>query len=131
MRHFTVDEANALIPTLTPVLEDLREVRLRMLRAMAEVRRFSARAAQNGHGENTGVFDRENDLERIQENLRDHLRYLEGLGIELKDVEEGIVDFPTRMYGRDVYLCWRLGEERVSHWHDRDSGFAGRQQLAP
>ena len=129
MRHFTVDEANALIPTLIPVLEDLQRVHQQMQRAASEVQTFEHRAGQNGHGENTNVFSPELDLQRIRGELRERLLYLQGLGIQLKDIGEGIVDFPTHLYGRDVYLCWRLGEAEVSHWHDTESGFAGRRPL--
>ena len=50
-------------------------------------------------------------------------------GIELKDYFTGLIDFPCRMDGREVYLCWRLGEPEVGHWHELDAGFAGRQKL--
>jgi hypothetical protein len=129
MRHFTLDEANALVPTLTPILEELRELYHRMSQAAAEVHGFEARAGQNGHGENTRVFSPEYDLRKIHSDLEQRALYLRGIGVHLKDIEHGILDFPTRMFGRDVYLCWRLGEERVSHWHDIDAGFAGRRPL--
>jgi hypothetical protein len=129
MRHFTLDEANALVPTLTPILEELRELYHRMSQAAAEVHDFEARAGQNGHGENTRVFSHEYDLRKIHSDLEQRALYLRGIGVHLKDIEHGILDFPTRMFGRDVYLCWRLGEERVSHWHDIDAGFAGRRPL--
>jgi hypothetical protein len=129
VRHFTPDEANALIPMLIPLLEDLRQVNERRMLAVQEVQAFEMRAQQNGHGENTNVFSPEYDLRKIHEEMAERLRYLQELGVHLKDIENGIVDFPTRMGGRDVYLCWRLGEERVSHWHDMESGYAGRQPL--
>ena len=129
MRHFTVDEANALIPMLTPVLEDLREVNERRLRAVREVQEFEMRASQDGHGENSNVFSPDFDLAKIYEEFAQRVRYLEGLGIQLKDIEHGVVDFPTRMHDRDVLLCWRLGEERVAFWHDVEGGYAGRQPL--
>ena len=60
----------------------------------------------------------------LQQNLKD-------LGIEMKGRDVGLVDFPGEIGGRPVYLCWRLGEPAVAHWHERDAGFAGRQPLAP
>ena len=54
---------------------------------------------------------------------------LKNLGIELKDYDTGLIDFLCWMDGREVYLCWRLGESEVSHWHEIDAGFAGRQRL--
>jgi hypothetical protein len=129
VRHFTVDEANALIPTLTPLLQDLHALHQRMTRAVEEVQVFERRAIQNGHGENTNVFLPDYSLEAIHSELNERLGYLDRLGIQLKDIENGILDFPTRMHGRDVYLCWRLGEETVAHWHEIESGFAGRRPL--
>jgi hypothetical protein len=128
-RQFTVEEANALLPTLTSLLEDLLQLRQRGEQVMRDVARFEARAARNGHGENTPIFDPDHDLAGLRREVDQRLLYLQGIGVELKNIEHGIIDFPTRMFGRDVYLCWRLGEDSVSHWHDIDSGFAGRQPL--
>jgi hypothetical protein len=129
VRHFTVDEANALIPTLTPVLEDLRNLRDRMQTVADEVVQFEKRASQNGHGENTKVFDKEYSMRGTSEEIEQRLLYLRGVGVLVKDIEHGIVDFPTRMFNRDALLCWRLGESSVSHWHDVDTGFSGRRPL--
>ena len=129
MRQFTVAEANDLLPLLTPALEDIRRIHGRILEAVQAVREFEQRAASNGHGENSRVFDPELDTAKLQAEMEQRLRYLHGIGVVLKDIEHGILDFPTRMHGRDVYLCWRLGEESVGYWHDIEAGFAGRQPL--
>ena len=71
----------------------------------------------------------EEDLERDVAKLGEFLVELNSLGIELKDVRRGLVDFPALMNGREVCLCWHLGEESVSCWHETDAGFAGRQPL--
>jgi len=129
MRHFTVDEANAMLPMVRPILENLQELRGRMVQGAVEVHDFEMLASQNGHGEHSAVFSPEYDLRKIHADIQERVRYLQDIGCILKDLEQGIVDFPTRMGGRDVYLCWRLGEEAVTHWHDIDSGFSGRQRL--
>ncbi|HLJ67408.1 MAG TPA: DUF2203 domain-containing protein [Chloroflexota bacterium] len=129
MRHFTVEEANALLPTLIPVLHDLRAQRTRMEEAVKRVRSFERRAGQNGHGDLAEVLDPDHDLSRIRDEIEQRLNFLQGLGVHLKNIENGIVDFPTQMFGGDVYLCWRLGEESVSHWHGMETGFAGRKPL--
>ena len=59
------------------------------------------------------------------------MRFLDALGIELKDPRLGLVDFPGEMNGRRILLCWRLGEPEVQFWHEVDAGYAGRQPLAP
>jgi hypothetical protein len=68
-------------------------------------------------------------VERDQERMREYEGELKSLGVELKDYYTGLIDFPCRMDGREVYLCWRLGEAEVAHWHEIDAGFAGRQKL--
>ena len=69
------------------------------------------------------------ELEKDGEQLREYVRELEVLGVEPKSGPEGLVDFPAVLDGRIVYLCWKLGEPEVLHWHELDAGFAGRQSL--
>jgi hypothetical protein len=69
------------------------------------------------------------EFERGRERMQDYLRELDGLGIELKDPFTGLVDFRCQMDGREVYLCWRLDEPEVAHWHELNAGFTGRQKL--
>jgi hypothetical protein len=69
------------------------------------------------------------DFEREQERMRDYVKELHGLGVELKDYATGLIDFPSRLDNRDVYLCWRLGEPEVAHWHELDAGVQGRHKL--
>ena len=64
------------------------------------------------------------EFERGQEQMHEYERELQQLGVELKDYFTGLIDFPCRMDGREVYLCWRLGEPEVGHWHELDAGFA-------
>lgn len=129
MRHFTVDEANALLPMLNAVLQDLQGIQERLREAVEAVRQFEMTAIQNGHGEHAAVFRPEHNLETIQEEMQQRLRYLQGVGVQLKDIQNGVIDFPSRREGRDVYLCWHLGEERVAYWHEISAGFQGRQPL--
>ncbi len=62
--------------------------------------------------------------------LEDFVDELSEIGCELKDYQTGLIDFVGRHEGRDVYLCWKLGEERITHWHEVDTGFAGRQSVS-
>jgi hypothetical protein len=129
MRHFTREEADALLPTLMPVLLDMQRLHAQLREALKAVAEFARRAAQNGHGEGYGGLTLEQDLKQIRSDLSERLEFVQALGVHLKDIDEGIVDFPSRMSGREVYLCWRLGEDRVTHWHAIETGFAGRQPL--
>ena len=69
------------------------------------------------------------EAQALVKRLNELLAEINGLGCELKGLDEGLIDFPTERDGRTVYLCWRLGEERIAYWHELDTGFAGRQPL--
>jgi hypothetical protein len=72
----------------------------------------------------------EQDIEKDTERLQEYVDELRQLGVEPKNGPEGLVDFPAMLDGRPVYLCWKLGEPEVMHWHDLEAGFRGRQPLA-
>jgi hypothetical protein len=121
-RLFSIDEANALLATLRPLLERLQEVQKR-LADHALLQRLRSAAAGNGGGVAAReVMSTGDELGRITTEI-------EGLGVVVRDAASGLVDFPAAREGAAIYLCWRVGEEQVGHWHDRDSGFMGRQPL--
>jgi hypothetical protein len=68
-------------------------------------------------------------VEEAASTLSDMARQITNLGCELKGIDEGLIDFRALREGREVYLCWRLGEERIAFWHDIEAGFGGRQPL--
>src|SRR5207302_4551737 len=121
-RLFTRDEANALAPRLRPLLERMRELQQEMVEP-ARLRRLGSVVAANGGGHvATDLMEREAELRRIASAV-------ERMGIVVRDPSAGLVDFPAERDGRPVYLCWRLDEASVDHWHDREAGFAGREPL--
>ncbi|HWP28698.1 MAG TPA: DUF2203 domain-containing protein [Chloroflexota bacterium] len=130
-RLFTREEAQALLPRLTELLtalqaqqQELREKE----RALAA--RYQQRVRGNGYalgGEDLVALQAE--LEAGLAALNEQLAAIDALGCELKDIDQGLVDFPAQREGREVYLCWRLGEPTIAWWHERDAGFAGRQPL--
>lgn len=121
-RLFSVDEANALLPTLLPLLERLQEVQQR-LADRALLQRLRTAAAGNGGGVAAReVMSTGDEFGRITAEI-------ESLGVVVRDAASGLVDFPAERDGDAVYLCWRVGEDAVGHWHGRDSGFMGRQPL--
>jgi hypothetical protein len=129
VRHFTRAEADALLPMIGPVLEDLRPMQRRMQEVLDALEDDGARMVGNGHGAGQSDTDLQAELQSLRHEMEQRLRFLHGIGVQLKDIEVGIVDFPTRMHDRDVCLCWRLGEPRVSHWHEMDGGYGGRRGL--
>jgi hypothetical protein len=128
-RYFTVEDANELLPTIEPVVTNLKSLRERMVHIAGAVADFELLASSNGHGQDWEALQPDNDLRGLREEIRERIRFLEDLGIQVKDLEHGVVDFPAQMFGREILLCWRLGESTVGHWHDIENGFSGRQPL--
>jgi hypothetical protein len=119
-RLFTVEEADALLGDLEPSLERIREARQVVLEGGRAV---TDAAPSNGGGERGREYwDALGTLRRDVESVIER-------GVILRDPETGLIDFPARREGRDVFLCWRLGEERVMFWHSPDTGFGGRRPL--
>ncbi|MBI5052649.1 MAG: DUF2203 domain-containing protein [Chloroflexi bacterium] len=121
--YYTVDEANALLPSLRRILSELMEARQRIVSAEPELWDLLEKSVRNGGGKKAGMFLK--DFEIVQQNVR----AIDALGIEIKDINSGLVDFWSKRDGREVYLCWRYGEACVEYWHDIDAGFGGRQPL--
>ncbi len=122
-RYYTVAEANALLPTLRPLVAKLLAARQRIVDAQPDLWPVLEKAAGNGGSQQAAVVLA--DFEK----LRHSVKAIEGLGLELKDINTGLLDFWSQRDGRDVYLCWRYNEATVAHWHDIEAGFAGRQPL--
>ena len=121
-RHFSREEANALLPQLTALLSQLQEGKDELTDTEAH-EALSEAAPTNGGGEQgrqVGVAFLE--VRRILETV-------ERAGIVLRDIDRGLVDFPALMDGREVYLCWELGEDEVGYWHDLEGGYGGREPL--
>jgi hypothetical protein len=121
-RHFTRAEANALLPQLSAMLIRLREAKDELTDTEAH-EALSESAPTNGggdEGKQVGVAFLE---------VRRLLDTIEQSGIVLRDIDRGLVDFPAMIEGREVLLCWELGEDDVAFWHDLDSGFGGREPL--
>ena len=121
-RLFNIDEANALLPTLRPLLERLQEVQQRLADDDLLQRLRSAAAGNGGGAAAREVMATGDEFGRITAEI-------ESLGVVVRDPASGLVDFPAERDGDAIYLCWRVEEDRVGHWHDRDSGFMGRQPL--
>jgi hypothetical protein len=121
-RHFTREEANAMLPRLKDLLRQLRDARDELTDPEAH-EALSEAAPTNGGGEEgrqVGVAFLE---------VRQMLGAIEEAGILLRDIDRGLVDFPAILEDREVYLCWELGEDEVGYWHELDSGYRGREPL--
>ncbi len=116
-RRFTVEQANKALLLVSRIVSDI-------VLSHEEVSRLQKQLTDSATAQNHG------DLERAIDRLQDYVDELSEVGCELKDFQSGLVDFIGRHRGHDVYLCWRLGEPRVDHWHEMHAGFAGRQPVS-
>jgi hypothetical protein len=129
-RLFTVDEADRLVPTLGPLLRALAAKKAELLAKQTELLRLLEAASRPGDAARVATLLRgKEELKFIAEEFNVSLHEVSRLGCLVKDVDAGLVDFPAVREGREVFLCWRLGEPRVAHWHGIEEGFAGRKPL--
>jgi Uncharacterized conserved protein (DUF2203) len=113
--------------TANLLLDEVRERLVRLQRAYAEVagHRSSMASSAGGNGGDAGA----SRWLASSRTAADELSWFRDRGIVVRDIEQGLIDFPGLRGGRQIYLCWRLGEDAVNFWHDRETGFAGRQPL--
>lgn len=127
--YFTRAEAEALLPRITPMLREIQQLRQEQRAHDEALAADRAKVLGNGHmpPEQLRVHQRESlSAERQIARLA---RALGELGVILKDLDTGLVDFLALRDGHPVYLCWRLGEPRIAWWHEIEAGFAGRMPL--
>ena len=125
MKTFTVQEANALLPNVRIIVGRIQRAHRQLSTYREEAKKAAEAAEQGGGGLTDGVA-----YASALTDLTLQLAELEALGVQLKDFERGLVDFPSLREGRVVLLCWQLGEgDEVEWWHDVDAGFAGRTPL--
>ena len=121
-RHYTVEEANAALGWVEETIAALRNAREGL--SDEEAREALAQAGPQNGGGDPGRVVSEAFLQ-----LRDALARLHGADVVLRDLDRGLVDFPSIRDDREVYLCWVEGEEEIGYWHDLEAGFAGREPL--
>lgn len=131
-RLFTVEEANAALPLVRAIAQDMSD----LARELIDRRdRLALLTSGRGGSGKSDLYSQElvqiqDELEKDTERLHEFGNELSELGVEPKNAVEGLIDFPSMMDGRSIYLCWKLGEPEVLHWHEVEAGFAGRQSLA-
>jgi hypothetical protein len=121
-RHYSLEEANAALPTVADLIVRLRAARDRL--GDRDARAALAAASPGNGGGEPGRTVSEGFLE-----VRDRLLELQELGVVLRDLDRGLVDFPALRDDREIYLCWEEGEGEIAFWHEPEAGFAGRRPL--
>jgi hypothetical protein len=122
-KTFTVAEARALLPRVRVVMKEMLAIRQEAMALRPEVWPVLEKAAGNGGSRKAG------ELLKLFTRFEKLLLELQDYGCELKGLEQGLIDFPAVLQGRQVYLCWQYDEPEIAFWHDIDAGFAGRQPL--
>ena len=129
-RTFTPDEANAALAEVRPLVERMVAAREVLLDAQRRQAELVARVASNGGGLTPpDVATLAAEVQQSTAELVAVLEELERVGVQVKDLDRGLVDFPCLHRGRVVLLCWELGEDEVAYWHGADEGYAGRKPL--
>jgi hypothetical protein len=121
-RHYSVAEANAVLPRVKPVLRKLRDAKDLLTDNEAHDVLSEAAPTNGGGGPGRQVGQAFLELRRL-------LGTLQEADIVVRDIDRGLIDFPAIRNGEEVYLCWELGEDAVQYWHDLESGYRGRQPL--
>ena len=129
-KYFSLEEANALLPRLEPLVRRLQMLKRQFDECQERLTAWGWKARGNGRAHDDGEMEAvRREAERLSRALQQQVAEVQAFGCEVKDLDMGLLDFPTVRDGRVVYLCWRLGEPRIAYWHELDAGFAGRQPL--
>ena len=128
---FTLSEAQTLLPVLESLLRRAQTAGARAAELESEMQELSRRIFMSG-GMYVNVAKaarRRAEREKALQEARDTLAEIDEIGVQVKDLEKGLLDFPSVMDGRTVLLCWKLGEKEICYWHSEKDGFAGRKPL--
>jgi hypothetical protein len=129
-KTFTIQQANATLPLVRAIAADIVRLSRDIVDRRERLDHLNARRQADSRDlYSEELSQMEEELQKDTHRLRDFAEELRQLGVELKSAPDGLVDFPSMMDGRIVYLCWKHGESEVLFWHEIDAGFAGRQPL--
>ena len=130
MRHFTPDEANAVLAEVRPLVERMVAQREEHVAALARQEELEGHIRGNGGGiPPAELAEAAAEVERLARGLAKTIDEIVARGAEVKDLDEGLIDFPALREGETVLICWRLGEDEIAWWHRVEDGFAGRRPL--
>ena len=130
-RSFTLDEAHALLPILESLLRTAIDGKKLIETVDSEFHEISHRILVNGgmHLNIVHLARRKAEREKAIQRIKDALGEIDATGVQVKDLDIGLLDFPCEVEGRTVLLCWKLGEAGITHWHGTDEGFSGRKPI--
>ncbi|NEW08158.1 DUF2203 domain-containing protein [Paenibacillus sp. SYP-B3998] len=127
---FTVQEANAMLTTVDQELRKIQTLKRDFEAKYMDLRRLKNEQAEQVSGEKDPFFFMETELEFLQIEAKSLIQGFQLKGVELKDIDTGLVDFPCIIDGQEVLLCWKQGEDAIRYYHSRHEGFAGRKPIS-
>jgi hypothetical protein len=130
-RTFTLEEAEILLPVLRSLLERAIKGKEEVQQFEEEFERFSSRIFLNGGTlVNIPAYrERKRERDRALQRVKDAVAEIDSIGVQVKDLDIGLLDFPCEVEGEVILLCWKLGEEKITHWHGLEEGFKGRKPI--
>src|SRR3984893_8414022 len=130
-RSFTLDEAQTLLPVLESLLRTAMAGKKLMEEVDAEMQAVGPRIFLNGgtHLNIVPLARRKAERVKAEQRVRDAFAEIDSIGVQIKDLDIGLLDFPCTVEGRTVLLCWKLGEKSITQWHGVEEGFAGRKPI--
>ncbi len=130
-RTFTLEEAQSLLSVLESLLRTAISGKQLMEEVEGEMQELSHRIFLNGgtHVDVVAVARRKAERAKAEQRAKDALAEIDSIGVQVKDLDIGLLDFPCEVEGKTVLLCWKMGEQSITHWHGTDEGFAGRKLI--
>jgi len=130
-RTFNLDEAHSLLPVLESLLRSAIGGKKLMEEVEAEMQELTHRIFLNGgtHVDVVAVARRKAERGKAEQRAKDALAEIDSIGVQVKDIDIGLLDFPCVVDGQVVLLCWKMGENSITHWHSTEEGFAGRKHI--
>jgi len=131
MKTFTLDEAQSLLPVLESLLKRAIDGRRLAQEVESDLNRLGQRIyLSGGMRVNTGLIAKQRtELDGYLEQVRERIAEIDAIGVQVKDLDSGLLDFPYRLDDQIVLLCWKMGEAAIEHWHTVEAGFKGRQPV--
>jgi hypothetical protein len=130
-KRFTLIEAERLLPEIQAIIREAVSLKTQYQEAEQALHSFAQRVAMQGGVvvDREAVLQNRAERDRYGESLKEAIERIQEYGCVIKDLDIGLVDFPTLFRGQEVYLCWKMGESGIGFWHGTDEGFAGRKPI--
>jgi len=128
LRYFTLAEANRTLPLVKRIVADIAAIYPRWGDLVAQYE-LAAAGAKPDWGESPEQLRLKNDIDTVARDISGFIAELEEIGCVFKGVDQGLVDFRGKLDGKDIFWCWKLGEDKIEHWHDVTAGYAGRRPV--